>query len=439
MVAHLQGNYSDLLVQLSNIHSQLRGDTSGQKNEDSAQVNIAIKHVILLWDNALSWECHLLPCLVFLPLYTYLFTWYYQALSGTLCRLHDAQLQIQCILTRLTLSRMKIVHRLRLQKRLLKAGDSKLWEAVRASKLYSIVSWKWFEPGMYQPDLERSSTLWAEPSTEGGPSFPHCKHPVFAKCSWLRDTPWLQGFVRSTTKYWVRNADVSTVKHHILQHLPVFQYNVGDEDQQDAQLINSVYMDNSSMELYHGRLDKRPNAIALRIRSVSTDSPQEYWRPTLIWGQTKPLRTYITLVLPWWYDASHVYLDCSAALPRKLQLVLMEDWLQVVRRRWAYPLLCGEEDAQGKLEGGRICEGKVYAEREPDGAVSDRRFDSGRCKCAVTTEGEARCQTRSAGWSPPFTEILALQSAPLVWWLWCHQAWQHLTHRSIKPCLQIRW
>ena len=72
--------------------------------------------------------------------------------------------------------------------------------------------------------------------------------------------------MRSTTKYWVRTADVSTVKHHILQHLPVFQYNVGDEDQQDSQLINSVYMDNSSMELYHGRLDKRPNAIALRIR-----------------------------------------------------------------------------------------------------------------------------------------------------------------------------
>ena len=79
----------------------------------------------------------------------------------------------------------------------------------------------------------------------------------------------LQGFVRSTTKYWVRTTDVSTVKHHILQHLPVFQYDAGDENQQDAQLINSVYFDNSSMELYHGRLDKRPNAIALRIRYFS--------------------------------------------------------------------------------------------------------------------------------------------------------------------------
>lgn len=38
----MQGNYSDLLVQLSNIYSQLRGDTSGEKNEDSAQVKLLI-------------------------------------------------------------------------------------------------------------------------------------------------------------------------------------------------------------------------------------------------------------------------------------------------------------------------------------------------------------------------------------------------------------
>lgn len=30
--------------------------------------------------------------------------------------------------------------------------------------------------------------------------------------------------MRSTTKYWVRTTDVSAVKHHILQHLPVFQF-----------------------------------------------------------------------------------------------------------------------------------------------------------------------------------------------------------------------
>ncbi len=35
-----QGNYSDLLVALSNVHSKLRGDTTGEKNEDAAQVRV---------------------------------------------------------------------------------------------------------------------------------------------------------------------------------------------------------------------------------------------------------------------------------------------------------------------------------------------------------------------------------------------------------------
>lgn len=45
--------------------------------------------------------------------------------------------------------------------------------------------------------------------------------------------------VRSTAKYWVRMSDVSTVKHHVLQHLPVFQFNQGRDFTGDAQLINS--------------------------------------------------------------------------------------------------------------------------------------------------------------------------------------------------------
>jgi SPX domain protein involved in polyphosphate accumulation len=47
----------------------------------------------------------------------------------------------------------------------------------------------------------------------------------------------------------------------------VFQFDK-DDFAGDAQLINSVYFDNENLELYHGRLDKKPNAIAARIRQV---------------------------------------------------------------------------------------------------------------------------------------------------------------------------
>mmetsp|Transcript_16483 Transcript_16483/g.28259 ORF Transcript_16483/g.28259 Transcript_16483/m.28259 type:complete len:740 (-) Transcript_16483:558-2777(-) len=79
-----------------------------------------------------------------------------------------------------------------------------------------------------------------------------------------------QGFTRSTTKYWVRNENCSAVKHHLLQHLPVFQFDKNNFAG-DAQLINSVYLDNSSCELYHGRLDKKPGALALRVRWYGSD------------------------------------------------------------------------------------------------------------------------------------------------------------------------
>lgn len=55
--------------------------------------------------------------------------------------------------------------------------------------------------------------------------------------------------------------------------MPVFlQKSMGGET--DSQLINSVYLDNTQMELYHGRLDKTAGAIALRFRWYGNQSPQ---------------------------------------------------------------------------------------------------------------------------------------------------------------------
>jgi SPX domain protein involved in polyphosphate accumulation len=41
----------------------------------------------------------------------------------------------------------------------------------------------------------------------------------------------------------------------------------------DSQFTNSVYLDNDQLELYHGRLDKTPGAIALRLRWYGSEDP----------------------------------------------------------------------------------------------------------------------------------------------------------------------
>lgn len=81
-----------------------------------------------------------------------------------------------------------------------------------------------------------------------------------------------QSFLRSTTKYWVKTEDVSRVKYFILRHLPVFLQKTSTGES-DSQFTNSVYLDNDRLELYHGRLDKSPGAIALRLRWYGLSEP----------------------------------------------------------------------------------------------------------------------------------------------------------------------
>ena len=81
-----------------------------------------------------------------------------------------------------------------------------------------------------------------------------------------------QSFLRSTTKYWVKTEDVSKVKYAVLRHLPVFLQKTSTGES-DSQLTNSVYLDNDQLELYHGRLDKGPGALALRLRWYGAGDP----------------------------------------------------------------------------------------------------------------------------------------------------------------------
>ena len=81
-----------------------------------------------------------------------------------------------------------------------------------------------------------------------------------------------QSFLRSTSKYWVKTEDVSRVKYAVLRHLPVFLQKTSTGES-DSQFTNSVYLDNDQLELYHGRLDKTPGAIALRLRWYGPGDP----------------------------------------------------------------------------------------------------------------------------------------------------------------------
>lgn len=81
-----------------------------------------------------------------------------------------------------------------------------------------------------------------------------------------------QAFLRSTTKYWIKTEDISKVKYTILKNLPVFLQKTSTGES-DSQLTNSVYLDNDQLELYHGRLEKSPGSIALRLRWYGTGDP----------------------------------------------------------------------------------------------------------------------------------------------------------------------
>lgn len=75
-----------------------------------------------------------------------------------------------------------------------------------------------------------------------------------------------QDFVRQTTKYWVHPDNITEVKLHILQHMPVLVFNSNKEFDADDSAITSIYFDNADMDLYYGRLRKDEGAEAHRLR-----------------------------------------------------------------------------------------------------------------------------------------------------------------------------
>ncbi|CAN6627747.1 vacuolar transporter chaperone complex subunit 4 [Trichomonascus vanleenenianus] len=75
-----------------------------------------------------------------------------------------------------------------------------------------------------------------------------------------------QNFVRQTTKYWVHPDNITELKLIILKHLPVLVFNPNKEFSKEDSAITSIYFDNSSLDLYRGRLEKSEGAEAIRLR-----------------------------------------------------------------------------------------------------------------------------------------------------------------------------
>jgi SPX domain protein involved in polyphosphate accumulation len=74
-----------------------------------------------------------------------------------------------------------------------------------------------------------------------------------------------QSFQRKTTKYWVHPDNITEVKINILKHLPVLIFSTKKQKEQDP-AITSIYLDNDSLDLYLGRLEKTQGAEAHRLR-----------------------------------------------------------------------------------------------------------------------------------------------------------------------------
>ena len=87
-----------------------------------------------------------------------------------------------------------------------------------------------------------------------------------------------------TARFWVRTADISRVKHILLQHLPVSQPH-SDEGEADCRdfRASSVYLDSSELSLYHSCLSgfehgsDDGSAMTIRIKWYGSKEPEKVY------------------------------------------------------------------------------------------------------------------------------------------------------------------
>ena len=69
-----------------------------------------------------------------------------------------------------------------------------------------------------------------------------------------------------TRKFWVRQQDLGQVRLILQENLPTSEEPV-DEFEASGMIVNTLYLDNSSLELYHNMLYGRPQSTQVRERS----------------------------------------------------------------------------------------------------------------------------------------------------------------------------
>ncbi|KAF9115238.1 vacuolar transporter chaperone [Mortierella sp. AM989] len=86
-----------------------------------------------------------------------------------------------------------------------------------------------------------------------------------------------EGLDRRSFKFWVHPDNIMEVKTTVLKHLPVILYTPRGPNNTESfdPSISSVYLDNSSFDLYNDKLERKEGAQAIRLRWYGSPSNNE--------------------------------------------------------------------------------------------------------------------------------------------------------------------
>ncbi|KAF9922597.1 vacuolar transporter chaperone [Linnemannia zychae] len=103
-----------------------------------------------------------------------------------------------------------------------------------------------------------------------------------------------EGLDRKSFKFWVHPDNVMEVKTTVLKHLPVILYTPRGPNSTESldPSLSSVYLDNSSFDLYNTKLERKEGAQAIRLRWYGSPSNNEIFVERKIHHEINKLGEY---------------------------------------------------------------------------------------------------------------------------------------------------